>query len=63
METLRKSLSRNFCVSFQSLAVPTCTLRPEPRHSSRVHGTIRPLDGYRPLTSAETKQLAYSVLT
>jgi twitching motility protein PilT len=29
----------------------------------RVHGTIRPLDGYRPLTSAETKQLAYSVLT
>lgn len=29
----------------------------------RVHGEIRPLDGYRPLTSAETKQLAYSVLT
>src|SRR5918996_3035270 len=29
----------------------------------RVHGTIRPLDGYRPLTSSETKQLAYSVLT
>jgi twitching motility protein PilT len=28
-----------------------------------VHGTIRPLDGYRALTSAETKQLAYSVLT
>src|SRR5947207_73414 len=29
----------------------------------RVHGTIRPLDGYRPLSSADTKQLAYSVLT
>lgn len=29
----------------------------------RVHGEIRPLDGYRSLTSAETKQLAYSVLT
>src|SRR6266576_1806802 len=29
----------------------------------RVHGEIRPLDGYRPLTSADTKQLAYSVLT
>jgi twitching motility protein PilT len=29
----------------------------------RVHGTIRPLDGYRALSSAETKQLAYSVLT
>ena len=29
----------------------------------RVHGEIRPLDGYRPLTSSETKQLAYSVLT
>jgi twitching motility protein PilT len=29
----------------------------------RVHGEIRPLDGYRPLNSAETKQLAYSVLT
>jgi len=29
----------------------------------RVHGEIRPLDGYKPLTSAETKQLAYSVLT
>jgi twitching motility protein PilT len=29
----------------------------------RVHGEIRPLDGYRPLTSGETKQLAYSVLT
>src|ERR671938_1437580 len=29
----------------------------------RVHGTIKPLDGYRPLTSSETKQLAYSVLT
>jgi twitching motility protein PilT len=29
----------------------------------RVHGEIRPLDGYRPLVSSETKQLAYSVLT
>jgi twitching motility protein PilT len=29
----------------------------------RVHGEIRPLDGYQPLTSSETKQLAYSVLT
>jgi twitching motility protein PilT len=29
----------------------------------RVHGEIRQLDGYRPLTSSETKQLAYSVLT
>jgi twitching motility protein PilT len=29
----------------------------------RVHGEIHPLDGYRPLTSSETKQLAYSVLT
>jgi len=29
----------------------------------RVHGAIRPLDGYRPLSSSETKQLAYSVLT
>src|SRR5438552_6258505 len=29
----------------------------------RVHGEIRPLDGYRPLTSSDTKQLAYSVLT
>src|SRR5439155_19221529 len=29
----------------------------------RVHGEIRPLDAYRPLTSSETKQLAYSVLT
>src|SRR5437762_3924168 len=29
----------------------------------RVHGEIRPLDNYRPLTSVETKQLAYSVLT
>src|SRR5437588_11267982 len=29
----------------------------------RVHGEVRPLDGYRPLTSSETKQLAYSVLT
>src|SRR5436190_7783747 len=29
----------------------------------RVHGEIRPLDGYGPLTSSDTKQLAYSVLT
>ncbi|HSV32949.1 MAG TPA: type IV pilus twitching motility protein PilT [Pyrinomonadaceae bacterium] len=29
----------------------------------RVHGEIRPLDNYQPLTSVETKQLAYSVLT
>src|SRR6202022_3061602 len=29
----------------------------------RVNGQIRPLDGYHSLTSAETKQLAYSVLT
>ncbi|HEX8748942.1 MAG TPA: hypothetical protein VF717_17335, partial [Pyrinomonadaceae bacterium] len=28
----------------------------------RVDGHLRPLEGYRPLTSAETKQLAYSVL-
>src|SRR6202171_3357737 len=30
---------------------------------ARVHGEIHPLDGYRPLSSSETKQLAYSVLT
>src|SRR5436853_4938160 len=30
---------------------------------SRVHGEVRPLDGYRPLSSSDTKQLAYSVLT
>jgi twitching motility protein PilT len=29
----------------------------------RVHGHLKPLEGYRPLTSADTKQLAYSVLT
>src|ERR687895_2265363 len=29
----------------------------------RVDGTLRPLEGYRPLTSADTKALAYSVLT
>jgi twitching motility protein PilT len=29
----------------------------------RVHGEIHPLDGYRQLSSSETKQLAYSVLT
>lgn len=29
----------------------------------RVHGHLRPLDGYRPMTPAETKSLAYSVLT
>jgi twitching motility protein PilT len=30
---------------------------------ARVHGEIHPLEGYRPLNSSETKQLAYSVLT
>jgi twitching motility protein PilT len=29
----------------------------------RVNGHLRPLEGYRQLTSADTKQLAYSVLT
>src|SRR5256884_703189 len=29
----------------------------------RVDGHLRPLEGYRTLTSADTKQLAYSVLT
>lgn len=29
----------------------------------RVHGHLSPLDGFKPLTPAETKQLAYSVLT
>src|ERR1700704_2640858 len=29
----------------------------------RVHGELQPLEGYRILTSADTKQLAYSVLT
>lgn len=29
----------------------------------RVHGHLRPLENYRNLTSADTKQLAYSVLT
>ncbi|MGB7922211.1 MAG: type IV pilus twitching motility protein PilT [Pyrinomonadaceae bacterium] len=29
----------------------------------RVDGHLRPLDGYKPLNSADTKQLAYSVLT
>src|SRR5947207_13150376 len=29
----------------------------------RVHGEIRPLDGYRPLNSSETNQFAYSVVT
>jgi twitching motility protein PilT len=29
----------------------------------RIHGHLSPLPGYRPLTPAETKQLAYSVLT
>jgi twitching motility protein PilT len=29
----------------------------------RVHGHLQPLEGYRPLASADTKQLAYSVLT
>src|SRR5262245_50157789 len=30
---------------------------------ARVHGEIRPLEGYHPLNASETKQLAYSVLT
>src|SRR3977135_1158783 len=29
----------------------------------RVHGQLRTIEGYRNLTSADTKQLAYSVLT
>jgi len=29
----------------------------------RVHGHLKPLEGQRPFTAAETKQLAYSVLT
>jgi twitching motility protein PilT len=29
----------------------------------RLHGHLRPLDGFAPLTAADTKQLAYSVLT
>src|SRR5918998_6978231 len=29
----------------------------------RVDGELKPLDGYKTLTSADTKQLAYSVLT
>ena len=29
----------------------------------RIHGHLRPLEDYRPLTSSDTKQLAYSVLT
>src|SRR5256884_4945251 len=29
----------------------------------RVDGHLRPLDGYRQMTAADTKQLAYSVLT
>ena len=29
----------------------------------RVHGHLSALPGYRPMTPAETKQLAYSVLT
>jgi twitching motility protein PilT len=29
----------------------------------RVHGELKPLEGFRVLTSADTKQLAYSVLT
>ncbi len=29
----------------------------------RVHGHLQQLEGYRPMTSADTKQLAYSVLT
>jgi twitching motility protein PilT len=29
----------------------------------RVHGELRPIEGYKPMNSADTKQLAYSVLT
>ena len=29
----------------------------------RVDGHLRPIEGFRPLTSADTKSLAYSVLT
>lgn len=29
----------------------------------RIHGHLRPIDGYKPLTPAETKQLCYSILT
>ena len=29
----------------------------------RVHGHLKPIDGYEPFTPAETKRLAYSVLT
>jgi twitching motility protein PilT len=29
----------------------------------RIHGHLQPVEGYTPLTAAETKQLAYSVLT
>lgn len=29
----------------------------------RIHGHLKPIDGYKPLTPAETKQLCYSVLT
>ena len=29
----------------------------------RVHGHLHPLDGFPPFTAAQTKQLAYSVLT
>lgn len=29
----------------------------------RVHGHLQPVEGYRPLSAADTKQLAYSVLT
>src|SRR5919107_4602934 len=37
------------------------TTNPPPQ--VRVDGHLRALDGYKPLTSADTKQLAYSVLT
>src|SRR5256885_3593451 len=37
------------------------TTNPPPQ--IRVDGHLRPLDGYKVLTSADTKQLAYSVLT
>ncbi len=29
----------------------------------RIHGHVQPLEGYQPLTSSDTKQLAYSVLS
>ena len=52
-ELLRKSLS-----SGSDLHI-THRIRPQ----VRVDGHLRPLESYRILTSADTKQLAYSVLT